>query len=75
MPLHKKSEEADTNIRPFNSNNDKSEVTNDKEEFDIFSQENQMSDIGNMIASNYSKFMKFINEFGYGMIILSIMAR
>lgn len=34
-----------------------------------------MSDISCKISNNYQKFMNFINEFGYGMIILSMMAR
>ena len=34
-----------------------------------------MSDISSKISNNYEKFMNFINEFGYGMIILSMMSR
>mgnify|MGYP006932414569 CR=1 FL=1 len=51
------------------------EADDDKAEQDGISNYNQLSDISHKISNNYSKFMSFIHEFGYGMIILSMMAR
>lgn len=45
------------------------------EQQDGLSHDNLMSDISSKISNNYEKFMNFINEFGYGMIILSMMSR
>ena len=34
-----------------------------------------INDVSSKISSNYSKFLNYTQEFGYGMIIMSIISR